>query len=56
MKNIIIFFLLFPLISLTQDEKPNERIVIDSFIKKYNSNDYKGIFSMLSEQMKEEVP
>ena len=56
MKNIIIFFLLFPLISLTQDEKPNERIVIDSFIKKYNSNDYKGIFSMLSEQMKQEVP
>ncbi len=56
MRNLIILFLLIPLLSISQDEKPNERIVVDDFIQKYNSQDYEGIFSLFSDQLKEEVP
>jgi len=56
MRNLITLFLLLPLVIFSQDEKPNERILVDSFIQKYNSEDYEGIFSMLSEHMKEETP
>ena len=56
MRNLIILFLLIPLFSISQDEKPNERIVVDDFVQKYNSQDYEGIFSLFSDQLKEEVP
>ena len=56
MRNLIILFLLIPLLSISQDEKPNEKIVVDDFIQKYNSQDYEGIFSLFSDQLKKEVP
>mgnify|MGYP001215476701 FL=1 len=56
MKNLLSVFFIIPFLIFSQDEKPNERIVVDDFIQKYNSQDYEGIFSLFSDELKEEVP
>ena len=56
MKNLLFVFFIIPFLIFSQDEKPNERVVVDDFIQKYNSQDYEGIFSLFSDQLKEEIP
>ena len=56
MKNLLSVFFIIPFLIFCQDEKPNERVLVDDFIQKYNSQDYEGIFSLFSDQLKEEVP
>jgi CubicO group peptidase (beta-lactamase class C family) len=56
MKKLVFFILFFPLTTLAQDEKAETKMLIDSFIKAYNSEDYESVFSLFSEEMKKELP
>lgn len=56
MKKLVFFILFFPLTTLGQDEKAETKMLIDSFIKAYNSEDYESVFSLFSEEMKKELP
>ena len=60
MKNLIYIYLglsliFIPLVSFGQSEQPANRIVTDSFVKNYNSEDYKAIFSMFSIEMQKSL-
>ena len=50
------FILFFPLTLLGQQEKPEAKLLIDTFIKAYNSQDYESVFSLFSTEMKNELP
>ena len=50
------FILFFPLTLFGQQEKPEAKLLIDSFIKAYNSQDYESVFSLFSSEMKKELP
>ena len=52
----LFFILFFPLTLLGQQEKPEAKLLIDSFIKAYNSQDYESVFSLFSTEMKNELP
>ena len=52
----LFFILFFPLTLLGQQEKPEAKLLIDSFIKAYNSQDYESVFSLFSTEMKKELP
>ena len=41
---------------LSQDEKAESRILVDSFIEAYNSDDYKSIFKLFSPETKTVLP
>ena len=56
MKKLILLLLLIPLVSFGQDEKSTNKIITDSFVENYNSEDYKAIFSMFSDEMKDALP
>ena len=50
------FILFFPLTLLGQQEKPEAKLLVDSFIKAYNSQDYESVFSLFSTEMKKALP
>ena len=57
MKNIILIVLtLIVNLSFGQTEKSANKVVTESFVKNYNNDDYKAIFSMFAEVMKEALP
>ena len=60
MKKQLYIFLLFILFSnltiLGQDEKAETKILVDSFIKAFNSDDYESVFSLFSDEMKKQLP
>ena len=43
-------------VSFGQTEKPENKIVAENFVKNYNNNDYKAIFSMFAEVMQNALP
>ena len=52
----LILLLFIPLTMLSQDEKAESRILVDSFIEAYNSDDYKSIFKLFSPETKTVLP
>ncbi len=57
MKNILLIFLtLIVNISFAQTEEPENKIVTNNFVKNYNNNDYKAIFSMFADVMQNTLP
>lgn len=57
MKNIILIVLtLIVNLSLGQTEKPDNKIISEKFVKHYNNDNYKGIFIMFADVMKEALP
>ena len=60
MKKHLYLFLLFILFSnltmLGQDEKAETKMLVDSFIKAFNSDDYESVFSLFSAEMKKQLP
>ena len=60
MKKHLYLFLLFILFSnltmLGQDEKAETKMLVDSFIKAFNSEDYESVFSLFSAEMKKQLP
>ena len=52
----LILLLFIPLTMLSQDEKAESRILVDSFIEAYNSDDYKSIFKLFSPETKTILP
>ena len=54
---IFLFFILFSQLTiLGQDEKAETKILVDSFIKAFNSEDYESVFSLFSVEMKKQLP
>ncbi len=57
MKNIVlIIFILAANTSFGQTEKPANKMAIESFVENYNSDNYEGVFSMFSPEMKRALP
>ena len=57
MKTIILIVLtLIVNLSFGQTEKTANKVVTEKFVKNYNNNDYKAIFSMFADVMKEALP
>ena len=58
MKKIISIslFVLITNISFSQTEKPTYKVVVDTFEKNYNTNNFEVIFSTFSSDMKVAVP
>lgn len=57
MKNIILIVLILVVnVSFGQTEKSTNKTVTENFVKNYNSDDYKAIFSMFSDVMREALP
>ena len=56
MKKLILLLLFIPLVSFGQDKKSTNKIITDSFVENYNSEDYKAIFLMFSDEMKDALP
>lgn len=56
MKKLLFIFFLIPTLTFAQTEKPESKIVLDSFIKNYNDSDYVSIFSMFSDDLKKVLP
>ena len=56
-KYFIIYILLFSnLTMLGQDEKAETKMLVDGFIKAFNSDDYELVFSLFSAEMKKQLP
>jgi len=58
MKNIILLIVLTLIVNLSfgQTEKTANKVVTEKFVKNYNNDDYKSIFSMFADVMKEALP
>ena len=56
MKKLLFILFLIPLVCIGQTEKPESKIVVDSFIKTYNASNYRSIFLMFSSKMKKALP
>ena len=54
---IFLFFILFSHLTIFgQDEKAETKMLVDSFIKAFNSEDYESVFSLFSAEMKKQLP
>lgn len=55
MKNLILL-LFIPLSILSQEESADAKVLTESFITGYNSEDYNSVFNLFSSEMKKELP
>ena len=56
-KHFYIYILLFSNLTMFgQDEKAETKMLVDGFIKAFNSDDYESVFSLFSAEMKKQLP
>jgi len=51
----IILILFIPFLSFSQNQKSYDRIIMDSFVENFNSGKYEAMYSMFSENLKNDV-